>query len=118
MGCTLFFANAELFEDRALDAVAASPTPVRWLIVAPEPVTSVDVTAADALAELDDILRAAGVELCFCRIERSRQRQAGSALGFFLDSARSIFFPTIDAAVDGYRQMHVVEWVHREERRS
>ncbi len=30
----LFFANAELFHDRVLDAVAASPTPVRWLVVA------------------------------------------------------------------------------------
>src|SRR5262245_55752422 len=50
----LFFANAELFQGRALDAVAASPTPVRWLVVAAEPVTSVDVTAADAVCELDD----------------------------------------------------------------
>jgi len=50
----LFFANAELFSDRVLDAVAASPTPVRWLVVAAEPVTSVDVTSADMLAELDD----------------------------------------------------------------
>lgn len=33
------FANAELFQNRALDAVAASPTPVRWLVVAAEPVT-------------------------------------------------------------------------------
>ena len=40
----LFFANAELFHDRVLEAVAASPTPVRWVVVAAEPVTSVDVT--------------------------------------------------------------------------
>src|SRR5262245_53064865 len=53
----LFFANAELFRDRALDAVASSPTPVRWLVVAAEPVTSVDVTAADAICELDSALR-------------------------------------------------------------
>ena len=46
----LFFANAELFQERVLDAVAGSPTPVRWLVVAAEPVTSVDVTAADMLA--------------------------------------------------------------------
>jgi MFS superfamily sulfate permease-like transporter len=46
----LFFANAEWFQNRALDAVASSPTPVRWLVVAAEPVTSVDVTAADMLA--------------------------------------------------------------------
>ena len=50
----LFFANAELFHERVLDAVASSPTPVRWVVVAAEPVTSVDVTAADMVAELDD----------------------------------------------------------------
>src|SRR5262245_22009299 len=43
----LFFANAELFHDRVLDAVERAPQPVRWLVVAAEPVTSVDVTAAD-----------------------------------------------------------------------
>ena len=33
----LFFANAELFRDRVLAAVASSPTPVRWVVVAAEP---------------------------------------------------------------------------------
>jgi high affinity sulfate transporter 1 len=42
----LFFANAELFQERVLDAVASSPTPVRRLVVAAEPVTSVDVTTS------------------------------------------------------------------------
>ncbi|MDO9193987.1 MAG: SulP family inorganic anion transporter, partial [Undibacterium sp.] len=52
----LFFANAELFENRVLDAVAASPMPVRWLVVGAEPVTSVDVTAADMLTDLENTL--------------------------------------------------------------
>ncbi len=43
----LFFANAEFFKERALEAVARSPTPVRWLVVAAEPVTSIDVTACE-----------------------------------------------------------------------
>ncbi|HEU4940845.1 MAG TPA: SulP family inorganic anion transporter, partial [Candidatus Eisenbacteria bacterium] len=47
----LFFANAEKFHESVLEAVAASPTPVRWVAVAAEPVTSVDVTAADMIAE-------------------------------------------------------------------
>ena len=42
----LFFANAKLFQDRVLDVAAASPTPVQWLVVGAEPITSVDVTAA------------------------------------------------------------------------
>jgi MFS superfamily sulfate permease-like transporter len=47
----LFFANAELFNQRVLDSIAKSPTPVRCVVVTAEPVTSVDVTAADALNE-------------------------------------------------------------------
>jgi MFS superfamily sulfate permease-like transporter len=35
----LFFANAEFFKERILDAVAKSPSPVRWVVVAAEPVT-------------------------------------------------------------------------------
>ena len=71
----LFFANAELFHDRVLDAVATSPTPVSWLVVTAEPVTSVDVTAADMLAELDDTLHAGEHRVVFCRDEGSRQGQ-------------------------------------------
>ena len=65
----LFFANAELFKDRALDAVASAPASVRWLVVAAEPVTSVDVTAADALLELDEALSASGVKLAFAELK-------------------------------------------------
>jgi MFS superfamily sulfate permease-like transporter len=105
----LFFANAELFEDRALDAVAAAPTPVRWLLVAAEPVTSVDVTAADALAELDGTLRAAGVELCFAEL-KDPVKDKLKRFGLFSRFGEEHFFPTIDAAVDGYLQTHAEEW--------
>jgi MFS superfamily sulfate permease-like transporter len=56
-----------LFHARVLDAIASSPTPVRWLVVTAEPVTSVDVTAADALCELDEVLHKAGIEMCSLR---------------------------------------------------
>jgi high affinity sulfate transporter 1 len=65
----LFFANAELFHSRVREAMASAPTPARWLVVAAEPVTSVDVTAADALCELDDELRAAKVQLYFAEMK-------------------------------------------------
>jgi MFS superfamily sulfate permease-like transporter len=75
----LFFANAEFFADRVRAAVAASPTPVRWVVVAAEPVTSVDVTAADTVAELDDSLRHDGVELSFAEMkDPSRTSSSGS----------------------------------------
>ena len=56
----LFFANAEQFQQRVLQAVAESTMPVRRVIVAAEPVTSVDVTSADMLAELQRALRGQG----------------------------------------------------------
>ena len=46
-------ADAELFKNRVLDAASRPATPVRWLVVAAEQVTSVDVTAADTVAERD-----------------------------------------------------------------
>src|SRR6476620_11200745 len=65
----LFFANAEWFRDRVMEAVKTSPTPVRWVVVAAEPVTSVDVTAADIVAELDDSLQAESIEFCFAEMK-------------------------------------------------
>ncbi|MFS8932325.1 SulP family inorganic anion transporter [Cupriavidus taiwanensis] len=57
----LFFANAELFQERLMEAVEDSPTPVRRVVVAAEPVTSVDVTSADMLRELIRTLHERGI---------------------------------------------------------
>jgi high affinity sulfate transporter 1 len=97
----LFFANAEQFNDRVLDAVAASPTPVRWLVVAAEPVTSVDVTSADMLAELDDTLHAAGIELCIAEM-KDPVKDKLKRFGLFARLGETAFFPTIGTAVDSY----------------
>ena len=90
----LFFANAELFHDRVLDAVATSPTPVRWLVVAAEPVTSVDVTSADMLAELDETLHAAGIELCVAEM-KDPVKDKLKRFGLFARLGETAFFPTI-----------------------
>ena len=97
----LFFANAELFKERVLAAAVGSPTPVRWLVVAAEPVTSVDVTAADALVELDEELRKAGIDLCFAELKdpvKDKLRRFGLLTRF----GEGFLFPTIEAAVDSY----------------
>jgi MFS superfamily sulfate permease-like transporter len=111
----LFFANAELFHDRVLDAVAASPTPVRWLVVAAEPVTSVDVTAADVLAELDESLHAAGIELCFAEM-KGPVKDNLKRFGLFARLGAETFFPTVGAAVGAYLETHAVDWVDWEDR--
>jgi high affinity sulfate transporter 1 len=111
----LFFANAELFQERVLDAAAASPTPVRWLVVAAEPVTSVDVTAADILSELDERLRAAGIELCFAEM-KDPVKDKLKRFGLFSRLGEETFFPTVGEAVRNYLRTHPVEWVDWENR--
>ncbi len=112
----LFFANAELFHECALDAVASSPTPVRWLVVAAEPVTSVDVTAADAVSELDDTLHAAGIELCFAEM-KDPVKDKLKRFGLFTRFGEHSFFATVGEAVNAYLATHAVEWVDWEDRK-
>ena len=111
----LFFANAELFKDRALDAVATSPTPARWLVVAAEPVTSVDVTAADALVELNDALHAAGIELRFAEM-KDPVKDKLKRFGLFTQFGQEFFFPTLGSAVSTYLATQPAEWVDWEDR--
>jgi high affinity sulfate transporter 1 len=106
----LFFANAEFFKERVLDAVAKSPTPVRWLVVAAEPVTSVDVTAADTIAELDEELHAQGIEFCFAEL-KDPVKDKLKRFGLFAQFGENYFFPTIGAAVSSYLETNNdVEW--------
>ena len=111
----LFFANAEFFRERALDAVDRAPDPARWLVVAAQPVTSVDVTAADALADLEKTLESRGVELHFAELKdpvKDKLRRFGLLAQF----GEEFFFPTIGAAVAAYVETHRVDWVDWEHR--
>jgi high affinity sulfate transporter 1 len=105
----LFFANAELFKDSALDAVATAPPPVEWLVVAAEPVTSVDVTAADALSELNETLRRAGTILCFAEL-KDPVKDKLKRFGLFDQIGEGSFFATIGEAVDEYERVGHSAW--------
>jgi high affinity sulfate transporter 1 len=110
----LFFANAEFFRERVLDAVETSPTPVRWLVVAAEPVTSVDVTACDTVAELDEALHARGIELCFAEL-KDPVKDKLKRFGLYAQLGESYFFPTLGSAVSRYLEVNNVEWKDWEE---
>jgi high affinity sulfate transporter 1 len=111
----LFFANAEFFKERVLDAVAKSPTPVRWVVVTAEPVTSVDVTACDTVAELDAALHARGIEFCFAEL-KDPVKDKLKRFGLFAQLGESSFFPTIGAAVSRYLEISGVKWEDWEDR--
>jgi MFS superfamily sulfate permease-like transporter len=111
----LFFANAEWFHDRVQEAIATSPTPARWVVVAAEPVTSVDVTSADMLAELDEQLQTAGIELCFAAM-KDPVKDKLKRFGLFSRLGEETFFPTVGSAVSSYLKTHPVEWDDWEDR--
>src|SRR5689334_21099901 len=103
----LFFANAELFHQRVLEAIAQSPTPVRRIIITAEPVTGIDVTSADMLAELEHSLTESGIELRFAEMKdpvKDKLRR------FELLERFGNSYPTIGSAVDAYLEEHAVGW--------
>jgi high affinity sulfate transporter 1 len=104
----LFFANAEFFREQIFDAAGKSPTPVQWLVVAAEPITSVDVTAADTLTELDADLRRSGIELYFAGL-KDPVKDKLKRFGLFAQFGERLSFLTIDAAVKSYLASHSVE---------
>jgi high affinity sulfate transporter 1 len=103
----LFFANAELFHQRVREAVAQSPTQVRRIVVAAEPVTSIDVTSADMLAELEQELRTSDIELQFAELKHPVQDKLKR---FELFERFGVFYPTVGAAVDAYLEDYKVDW--------
>jgi high affinity sulfate transporter 1 len=101
----LFFANAETFHEHVLRAVAEAPTPTKWVVIAAEPVTDIDTTAADELAALDQELHEAGIETCFAEMKgpvKDRLKRYGLFATFGVES----FFPTVGQAVDAYLTRH------------
>lgn len=105
----LFFANAELFQDSIQKAVAHSPTPVKRIVVAAEPVTSVDVTSADMLAELLEQLHGAGIELHFAEL-KDPVKDKIKQFELFDVWGEKVFHPTLDEAIEDYLQKYDVEW--------
>ena len=105
----LFFANADHFRDHIHNLVAHADPPARWVVVAAEPITDIDTTAAEMLVTLDEELSAAGARLAFAELKgpvRDRLRSYGLADRFTDDR----FFPTLGTTVRAYLAASGVEW--------
>ena len=104
----LFFANARTFRDQIRRLAAAEPRP-HWIVIAAEPITDVDTTAADMLEDLDEELNAAGTRLVFAELKDPvRAKLERYELIGPLEPTH--FFPTLDAAIDAYRQETGAGW--------
>ena len=64
----MFFANARAFRQEIPDAGSTEARP-RWIVVAAEPITDVDTTAADMLEDLDEALNGQGISLVFAELK-------------------------------------------------
>ena len=105
----LFFANAELFREQVLHAVAVSPAPVRWVVVASDAITDVDITAADVLVKLHGELQDQGISLWFAGMKgpvKDRLKHYGTLNTI----GHEIFSPTVGSAVNLYRTNNEVDW--------
>jgi hypothetical protein len=67
------------------------------------------------LAELNETLHAAGIELCFAEM-KDPVKDKLKRFGLFARLGEEMFFPTVGAAVNRYLETHAVDWVNREER--
>ena len=104
----LFFANARTFRDQIRRLAGASPRP-RWILIAAEPMTDVDTTAADMLVDLDEELNANGISLVFAELKNPvRTKLERYELIGPLNPDH--FFPTLDAAIDTFCQETGAEW--------
>ena len=113
----LFFANAGVFRARLLAAVRESDPPARMIVVAAEPITDLDSTAADMLHDLDQELEVLGVELAFAEMKdpvKDRLRR----FGLVERIGHERFYPTIGVAVHRYVEEQGVAWVDWEEARD
>ena len=104
----LLFANARTFREQ-VRGIAAGLTAPAWIIIAAEPITDVDTTAADMLQLLDEELNARGINLVFAEMKDPvRAKIDRYELTRTIDTAH--FFPTLDDAVQRFREQTGSEW--------
>ena len=95
----LIFANARTFREQVTE-LAEGPG-VRWIVIAAEPITDVDTTAADMLEELDEWLNARGISLVFAEMKDPvRHKIKRYELTRTIDPTH--FYPTVQAAVTAF----------------
>jgi MFS superfamily sulfate permease-like transporter len=108
----LFFANTRTFREQILLLASREPTPV-WILIAAEPITDVDTTAADMLEDLDEAINARGISLVFAEMKDPvRAKIVSYELNRTIDPNH--FYPTLDSAVAAYQEQTGARWTRQE----
>ena len=109
----LFFANADTFRQLVDDLSADAE--VRWIVVAAEPITDIDVTGAAALGDVVDLLTERGVVLAFAEL-KGPVRDRLDRFGLVERVGRDHFYRTVGEAVRAYVTATGVPWTDWEDR--
>jgi len=81
--------------------IAASEPRPRWVLLAAEPITDIDTTAAELLADLDEELNAQGISLVFAEL-KDPVRAKIERYGLIRTIDPRHFFPTIESPVAAF----------------
>lgn len=97
----IFFANADDFSARAMQAIDVSPQPIRWFLLNAEANTEMDLTAVDALDDLRAELKNRGIRFAMARVKQNLQRSLAPT-GFIEAMGEEYVFATLPTAVRAY----------------
>jgi len=104
----LIFANARAFGDHVRAMTEERPG-LRWIVLAAEPITDVDTTASDMLADLDEWLNDRGVALVLAEL-KDPVREKIERYELTRTLSPDHFFATVEDAVDAYVTLTGETW--------
>ncbi|TQL60041.1 high affinity sulfate transporter 1 [Oryzihumus leptocrescens] len=97
----LFFANAEDFKTRALEAADAA-VDLRWFVLNVEANVEVDITALDAVEQLRAEMERRGVVFAMARVKQDLREEL-RAFGLAQSVGEEHLYPTLPTAVAAYQ---------------
>ena len=99
----LFFANANIFRKTIRELLVEMEEQPYWILVAAEPVTDVDTTAAEILVDLDEELNAKNIHLSLAELKDPvKDKIVRYGLLETIDSRH--FYPTLEVAVEEFNR--------------
>jgi len=106
----LVFFNADRFKTRVLDAVAASDTPVEWVVLDASPVNYIDVTGINKIDELREELALRNIRVVMATVREHIGRYFDKT---WAEKRKERFsshrFPTINSAVKAFKESKKAE---------
>jgi len=98
----LLFSNAGHFVERVRHLISVNATPVRWFLLDAQAISDIDVTAAEALNNLNQELRQRGIALKIAHANRPL-REILERIGFTQEIGQDGFFGSVHECVSAFQ---------------